>query len=373
MAVWLACGANRKGPGQRKKLQRPSSAQALDTGYDLLAVTVDPTCPHRSVVCSQRYSGIAVIYTHCPLLRVLGGAVVSGWWSNQRASTGWTGWVVAGPVGGVGGLLLGHRRMDVHYKGILIVCVALARCWVAGVGRCGCDSGAFGFFWLAKAAVRYIYRPVSLVNLWRSRLERRVFALPLIFVCMVRRQSGWPSLLAWPFSRFPCVVCKRGAVAEADLWGVVCGRVTRSCVAVPCLCPGVHRCTAENMQTRFPTCIVAVVLCLLQTGRSAVDPAERAALVDLYDATSLTSVGWTTHDGWDSSSDPSNDPCTDSWSGVGCSGTHVVYVLVPLISFWVCSAEHPQLMLRVVKRDTVPDSGVVSLSGPPPPLVYDLV
>jgi hypothetical protein len=57
------------------------------------------------------------------------------------------------------------------------------------------------------------------------------------------------------------------------------------------------------------------VICIAQ-----VSPAQRAALVDLYNVTS--GAEWTTAASW-----LSGDPCDDAWHGVQCDGSHnIVYV-----------------------------------------------
>ena len=86
---------------------------------------------------------------------------------------------------------------------------------------------------------------------------------------------------------------------------------------------------------RSLTAMATVAVCLHLLSWRCVDgaagplpPAERAALVDFYNATNGPS--WSTATGWSSYSNPSNDPCLNSWAGIACSGTtpnHVTYVL----------------------------------------------
>ena len=60
----------------------------------------------------------------------------------------------------------------------------------------------------------------------------------------------------------------------------------------------------------------------------AIDPVDRAALVDIFIGTN--GIGWERGTGWSAYADSSNDPCSPRWFGVTCSAsnssntTHVV-------------------------------------------------
>lgn len=67
------------------------------------------------------------------------------------------------------------------------------------------------------------------------------------------------------------------------------------------------------------TCVAvaAVSLCLLPQAAAPTSPAERAALVDLYLATTV--APWVSRAGWDSHVN-GTDPCDAGWEAVECTG-----------------------------------------------------
>ena len=58
---------------------------------------------------------------------------------------------------------------------------------------------------------------------------------------------------------------------------------------------------------------------------AAVSPGERQGLVNLYLATDGPGPNWQGVTGWSNYADPAADPC--SWTGVGCDGSSIKYVV----------------------------------------------
>ena len=77
----------------------------------------------------------------------------------------------------------------------------------------------------------------------------------------------------------------------------------------------------------FRVCFLLPVVCLLVPLTTAtLDPAQRQALVDVYNATS--GPLWKSKTGWASYTDSSSDPCTNSWLGVLCDPSNQIVTCV---------------------------------------------
>ena len=85
----------------------------------------------------------------------------------------------------------------------------------------------------------------------------------------------------------------------------------------------------HGQKRAVPLCLallIVVVSLVAPLASATVDPAQRQALVDVYNATSGST--WARTTGWASYPNSSNDPCANSWYGVACDAGNqtVMYV-----------------------------------------------
>ena len=117
----------------------------------------------------------------------------------------------------------------------------------------------------------------------------------------------------------------------------------------------------RHLRTLSRTLTAALLSACALPALAALDPAEKAVLISLYDNTD--GANWTDKTGWDT---PASDPCADNWHGVACNGAGTS-VLILLLYINNLSGTLPSTLNQLPALTLVSVAGN-RLTGPIPDL-----